>query len=107
MRLQDKAIARYGYRFKFYIDVARGLVGWFTGWLPEIVSVGLLLHFFGLNITRTQAIILIPVGMISLWLFGLIWYKLGLYNTEKHVIAKQDPIQREIYEAALKINNKK
>lgn len=97
-------LIRWIYSLKSHINIARGEVGWLTGWLPEIVSVGVLLQFFGWNFTRVQVILFFPIMLILLALFGYIWRKTGFYKIETTIDASVHPVNNEIYEAAKKVN---
>ena len=92
------------YSLKSHINIARGEVGWLTGWLPEIVSVGILLQFFGWKFTKTQVILFFPIILIFLALFGYIWRKTGFYKIETTIDASVHPVNNEIYTAACTIN---
>jgi hypothetical protein len=100
----DMRLIHFLYNIKSHINIARGEVGWLTGWLPEIVSVGILLQFFGWNFTKTQVILFFPLMLLFLALFGYIWRKSGIYKIETNVDAENNPVQKEILEAARKIN---
>lgn len=93
------------YNVKSHINIARGEIGWITGWLPEIVSVGVLLHFFGIDFTRMQVLIFFPILLILLAVGGWIWRKTGFYKIETTVDASVHPVNNEIYTAARRYND--
>lgn len=108
LQIKDNIFVKAAYKTKFYITVARGQWGWLTGWLPEIASVlGLIWYFTGYKMSVKEAIIITPIVIVLLAVFGFVWYKLGLYNIEIMVNVGKDPYQSEVYNASKKINNSK
>lgn len=105
MQIMNNEFVRRVYKFKFYITVFRGQFGWFTGWLPEIVSVGVLLHFFGFDLSRTQVVMMAPVILLLMAVCGFVWYKLGFWSVESVVNNTKDPVMSEVFSAAKKINS--
>ena len=101
-------LIRWIYSLKSHINIARGEVGWVTGWLPEIFSVvGLLYIIFDYKPTPLQTIIFIPWFILFLASFGYFWKVKGLYKIETTIDASIHPVNNEIYQAACKINKTK
>jgi len=92
------------YKLKFYMNITFGEIGWVMSKFPEIVSVGILLKWFGLNFTQLQVILVSPVIFVAVILFGYVWRKLGMYDVEQYVNAQNNPVQNELLLAARKIN---
>lgn len=92
------------YKFKFYFDTGITQINWVTGKLPEVVSLGVLLHFFGFEVTKKQVLYFVPLTIIIVFLLGLFWKRSGLFDIEQKVNAGKNPVINEMYTAAIKIN---
>jgi hypothetical protein len=106
LNLLNNKIVNVIYMFKFYTNITSAQLGWITGKLPEIVSVGVLLNFFGVEFTRTQALQWSGLFVAIAYLVGMIWKKSGLYDAENYVNARMNAPQEEMLEAARKINKR-
>ena len=96
-----------GYRFKFYFDVGITQINWITGKLPEVVSLGILLHFLGFEITKRQVLYFVPIAIGVVFSLGLFWKKSGLFDLEQKVNAERSIVNKDIWYAARKINKSK
>jgi len=92
------------YKIKFYFDITNSQTSWITGKLPEIVSLGVLLSFFGVTITKTGTVIWALTLFVAMALLGVLLKKTGVYDVEQYVTAEIHPVTKELLEAARKIN---
>jgi hypothetical protein len=101
-----KSFFRKLYHVKFYFDITNSQTSWVTGKLPELVSLGVLLDFFGVNLTKTQVIIFTPIIFCFIVFLGWVLKKSEIYDIEQYVSADINPVQKELLEAARKVNRK-
>ena len=97
---------RLVYKARFYLNLGIVQISWFSGKLPEIMSVWWLSEKLGLEFTTNQFYVFALGVTVGLAVFGFFWYNTGLYHTEVFVNAEKDPVAREILSAARKINKK-
>lgn len=92
------------YSAKFYLNLGIAQISWFTGKLPEIMAFVYLSKWVGYDLSR-NGLFVFGIGVtFGLTLFGYVWKKTGLYDTEVIVNAYKNPIQMEVLNAARKIN---
>ncbi len=92
------------YKTKTYFDITNSQTSWLTGKLPELVSLGVLLNFFGITLTKTSTLIGALIIFILMTLCGIYLKKSGIYHIEQYVQADINPVQKELLQAARKIN---
>jgi len=92
------------YKVKWYVDTGVGQVSWFSGKLPEVMSVVFLAEYLGFPIPKSWIIPVSLVGAFSLFLLGLVWKRFGLYDAEVNVGAYKNPVTKIMLDAANKIN---
>ncbi len=101
--LKNKLV-RLLYKLKFYLNISVGEISWFTGKLPELMAVLYLFEKFGYKVSGQQLILFVTIITAGLIIIGFVWKNIGFWEVEKYVNAAKDPVTREIYEAAKKIN---
>lgn len=97
----NSIIVKWIYTFKFYIDVARGRLGWFITLMQDTVILVLFLKFvLNYNVTKDEAVKFLPVFLFLLFCFGYAWYTSGLYKIEITTNANKDPVYSKLLDAA-------
>ncbi len=109
-KLYDKVITNKTvsllYKIKTYFDIGTFNISWFTGKLPEVMSMIYLLEKVNLILVPSE-IVIFSVGLfVFIAVLGLFLRKAGFYVRERQISAKIDPVTNEIYEAAKVINAK-
>lgn len=94
------------YAIKFYVDITKSQLGWFTSILPEIMAIIYITEKIGLQIDNKKIIIGATILFAAFVTFGYTWKKLGLYDVEQLVNASKNPVQADLHAAAKKILNK-
>jgi hypothetical protein len=107
VKLFNNTIVRIVYRFKFHLDLGISQLSWATGKFPELMALVYLLDKLGYSLGRTGIILVAVGGFTGLFLLGLVWKRIGFYDTERLVNADKDPVTREMLKAARRINNGK
>lgn len=104
MRFRDRflhsPIAKAAYKIKFYTDTGISQVSWLTGKVPELAGMLTFMTYFQINPPRSVIAWIIFAVFASLFLFGFVLKKTGLYDVERYTIAQKDPVQAELLEAA-------
>lgn len=103
--LLDNPVVKVIYRFKFYLDLGIGQISAFTGKLPEVMAFLYLFNYFGIKFEGGWVLFGILIAISSLFTFGYIWKKLGIYDTEVYINASKNPFNNELLIAAKKINS--
>ena len=93
------------YQVRTYFDICNSQTSWITGKLPEIASLGVILHFFGVGITKVTAVTAAILIFVLMTLTGYVLKRTGVYDTEQYVHAEINPVEREVLMAARKIND--
>ena len=110
-KIKDRAIRNpvisLAYRLKFYFDVGVTQITWVTGKLPEIMAFVYLAEKFGVVLTRSNIVILALIVAMSILAAGYMIKTTGLYDVERYVDAKKNPVMKEILDAARKINKER
>lgn len=88
------------YKARTYLNIGSTEVGWFTTKLYDINHVLIFLSFLGILLKPENIIIMSPILIISVMLFGLIFAKSGLYTVERRTATKIDPVHDKILRAA-------
>jgi hypothetical protein len=92
------------YNLKFHFDIFTSQVSWFTGKLPELMALLYLLEKFDVLIVGKGILVLGLCVFFSFTIMGFIIKKFGVYEIEQKTNAHNNPVQNEIYNAAIKIN---
>lgn len=107
MKIVDSKLVQYLYKIKVYFDLGISQISWFTGKLPEIMGMLYILEKFHITIDSKYIIYYGIIAFVSVTVFGYFMKRSGLWIRERKVSTNIDPIQKEIYEAAKKINQEK
>jgi len=104
MKLTNKIIhnifVNFGYRRKQEFDIGVSQVSWFTGKIPEIAGVIILLDYMGLTVAPNWLWLAFAGFALGLWALGLTWKKTGLFDVDRRTNARYDPVHLDIWEAA-------
>jgi uncharacterized membrane protein YciS (DUF1049 family) len=107
-KVKDKIIGssfiRVCYKSRFYLNMGIRQVSWFTGKLPEIMAFIFITEWLGFKLSQTMLIVFCVGVVFGLTVMGYIWKHSGLFDIEVYVDTTKNPVQNEIYQAALLIN---
>ena len=104
-KIYKSEFIRKVYGYVWYQEQGMNLTGRVLSKGPELMAtVYLIEKIFNTDIEGMVVIYLVLFGMIITFLAGYYYKQLGLYDKEQTVKAIKDPISREMYEAAKKIN---
>lgn len=104
-RITKNKIVNKIYSAWFYFSIGRSEVDRYTSFIPEIAMVLTFLKVMGWNITWFQIGLLFIAFIFSLLIIGYLVKHLGLFDIDIKVQTLKNPVQKEIYTAAKKINN--
>lgn len=96
---------RFLYDVKFHFDIFDSQFSWIFGKFPLMMSMIYLLDKLGIIIVGWRIVIYAIIGFLIFVIGGFIIDKLGIYEIEQKVNANNNPVQKEVYNAAVKINN--
>jgi hypothetical protein len=99
-------IFRFLYNVKFHFDIFDSQFSWIFGKFPLAMSMLYLLEKLGIIVVGMRIIIYASIGFIIFVIGGFILKKIGIYEIEQKVNANNNPVQKEIYEAACVINRR-
>ena len=109
MSLRDKIVSskitKFIYNTKWYLDTGTTQVTFIVSRLPELMAIFYFLEKLGIIIVGKTMILVILAGYLGVIGLGWTWKRLGLFDTERYTSARNDPVQKEILEAARRINN--
>lgn len=97
-------VFRAFYMVRFYFNIIVAEISWISGKFPELMAVVYLAEKMGLTITKQGIITFTLLGFVSLVLLGVLWKHTGIYDVSMYVGARMDPVQKELLEAARRIN---
>jgi len=98
-------LASVAYKTKFYIDVGVEQVAWISNKGPDLMAIVYFTEkIFDIVLNGPTIVNLIIAGLLSLFLLGMFMKKSGLYDVEQYVQADKNPVQKELLEAARRIN---
>ena len=80
---------------------------WFSGKLPEIMSIIYILEKFGIILDVRGIVIMAVLIFTSFIILGYLYVKLGFYKSERQVETNIDPIWLDVHNASKKINRSK
>jgi len=92
------------YRTQTYIDLGWREFSWFNDSLIELMAILYLLERVDIVIKGTIIYYCLVGAFAVFFVFGFILKKFGVYDKAQYVDADIDPVQREILEAARRIN---
>lgn len=107
-KILNNVFAKKFYVTMFYFEQGKGQVNRFYNEIPQfIIILGGLKYLFNISFTPLVYVLIFVAGFLCFTLFGYFVKNTGLWDVDKIVCATKDPVQGEIYKAALKINGGK
>lgn len=109
-KIQNNKTVILGYKLWFYFIVGKDQIGKITSPFNEIGALVVILTMvLGIDLTQHKAgfAMFIFFGLIGITTLGYIFKKVGLWDTEQIIFAVKNPVQKELYSAAKKINKSK
>ena len=101
--MRSKAIGWY-YRAQQYVDIAWAEASWFSDSLLELMAVVFFLEKLGFEIDGITMVAILVGAFVGTFFAGMLFKKIGTYDKSVYIDAEIDPVEKEILEAARKIN---
>ena len=92
------------YRIQTYIDLGWREFSWFNDSLIELMAILYILERVGIIVEGTIVYFILLSAFVFFFIFGYLLKKIGVYDKSQYVSADIDPVQKEILEAARRIN---
>ena len=108
MSFKDKVLhsklVSIGYRTKFYLDLGMAQVAWFTNKSVDLMAFLWLTERFGWVLSDSEVVVSCLVFAVAMFIFGYSWKNTGMWDVEVYVATAKNPVQKELLDAARKIN---
>ena len=105
--LKESRIIKTGYKALFYFELGKGTTARFYQIIPDLIIIlGGLKFLMGVDITPSFSVMFVLTVFFMLTVLGYFINKTGLYAVDRYVQASKDPVQKELLEAARRINKK-
>ncbi len=96
---------KFLYDLEFYLTQGKSKVTEYLAFFSYLtILVGGMKYLFNINISRNLVIIMFPLITIGLIVFGWLMVKLKLYHVDIMRNMIKNPVSKEIYYAAIRIN---
>ncbi len=102
--MKFKSFLKALYKVRFYFDISNTQVSWIVGKGPELMSAIYILEKLGVVLVKKEIIFFIVSAFFFFVVSGVVLKASGVYDIEQYVAAEIQPVQKELLEAARKIN---
>lgn len=101
---QNNKVVILLYRIKWYYNIGIEQITFISSKFPEVMAFLYILERFGITLTGKQIIYATIFGTITIISLGIFMRETGLWLKERKIIASINPVEKDIWEAAQKIN---